>query len=142
MKKQVLKAKQSSIDYKFMAKSPDGYMELIDKRIGSGEISLASIANAVVQKPSEELTKSVLAGMEYPVILVPNSEKEHYMAIRGLSNIEPYNPSAQYLTIIGNQRVTIAQNNDYTHIDAFIVDTGFEAIIVKHTYSGSFVEED
>lgn len=142
MKKRVLKSKLSSLQYMFMELNPEDYMELIDKTVEVQEISLDKIANAVKQVSSPELVSSVLAGMEYPVMLVPNSEAEYNMAIRGLSNTNPYNPDAEYLTIIGNQRVTIAKDNGYTHIDAFIVSSGFEAIIVKHAYSGSFVQEN
>lgn len=103
------------------------------KSVQSTKILLSDIANSVKQNPSDELKKSILTGMLFPVIVVSNTLEEYNKAVVGLSNALPYDESKKYLALIGNQRLTIAREY-YDSIDAFIVDNGIECIFVKLAY--------
>jgi hypothetical protein len=59
------------------------------------------------------------------------------MAVRGLSNKREFMPTLPFLAIIGNQRIKIARDNGFSHIDAFIVATGKESLILKKSYDAS-----
>lgn len=130
----VLEAEVKEIEYAFFFIRDDGIPEIHNKKLTAKPIPLALIADAVIQHPSTELEISVLEEMKYPVILTYNTKDEYRDAAKGLSNASGYSDSKPFLTIIGNQRTEIARRNDFTHIDAFIVDTGREAVIVKKVY--------
>ncbi len=106
------------------------------KELKAVAIPLSDIADSVLQHPSEELEKSILTGMKFPVIVCKNTIQEHEKAVQGLSNKLPYDPSKPYLAIIGNQRITIARKY-FDSIDAFIVDNGIESIYVKFNYENN-----
>lgn len=131
-----LYAEVKEIEYTFFFLREDGIPELHNKKLEAKAIPLDMIALAVVQKPSKELQISILEEMKYPVILTYNTPEEHKEAVKGLINARVYEPDKPFLCVIGNQRVTIADDNDFSHVDAFIVDTGKEALIVKKAYDG------
>lgn len=106
------------------------------KEVKAVAVPLSDIADAVLQNPSEELEKSVLTGMKFPVILCENTTQEYEKAVQGLSNKLPYDPSKPYLAIIGNQRITIARKY-FDSIDAFIIDNGIESIYLKFNYENN-----
>jgi hypothetical protein len=106
------------------------------KEVKAVAVPLSDIADAVLQNPSEELEKSVLTGMKFPVILCENTTQEYENAVEGLSNKLPYDPSKRYLAIIGNQRITIARKY-FDSIDAFILDNGIESIYLKFNYENN-----
>jgi hypothetical protein len=106
------------------------------KEVKAVAVPLSDIADAVLQHPSEELEKSVLTGMKFPVILCENTTQEYETAVQGLSNKLPYDPSKRYLAIIGNQRITIARKY-FDSLDAFIIDNGIESIYVKFNYENN-----
>jgi len=133
-KQLLLDAVVKEIDYIFFRLREDGLPEIFSKNVVATPVPLKSIANAVSQEPSEDLQISVLTEMQFPVLLVKNTPEEHKAAIAGLRNKLPYDPSMEWLTVIGNQRTEIARKHDFTHIDAFIVDTGVEAVILKKQY--------
>lgn len=135
-KEYTLEADTKEIEYTFFFMREDGIPEIHNKKLTAKPIPLALISLAVTQDPSLELEVSILNEMKYPVILTYNSPEEHRGAIRGLVNAKPYDGNKPFLCIIGNQRVTIAERNDFSHIDAFIVDTGRESLIVKKAYDG------
>lgn len=111
-----------------------GLSEIYIKSVSAVALDLEDIALAVYQEPSAELELSVLQEMKYPIIVCPNTPEEHRLAIKGLTNALPYDKTKKYLTIIGNQRQTVAIKNGFESIDAFIVDTGIEAVVVKKVY--------
>jgi hypothetical protein len=123
-----LRAALQELTYYFLE---DGDIKV--KEAKAAAISLSDIADAVIQNPSEELEKSILTGMQFPVIVCNNTEEEYEKAVVGLSNKKPYDPSKKYLVLIGNQRITIARKY-FESIDAFIVDRGIESLYVKHNY--------
>jgi len=132
----VLEAEIKETEYTFFFLREDGIPEIHNKKLTAKPIPRGLIALAVVQDPSPELEISVLNEMKYPVILTYNTAQEYKEATRGLSNLRPFDATKPFLCIIGNQRVTIAERNDFSHIDAFIVDTGKESLIVKKAYDG------
>lgn len=132
----VLEAEIKEIEYVFFFMRDDGIPEIHNKKLDAKPIPRRLIALAVSQDPSPELEISVLEEMKYPVIITYNTLEEHRAACRGLTNARPFDKDKPFLCIIGNQRVTIAERNDFSHIDAFIVDTGKEALIVKKAYDG------
>lgn len=135
-KEYVLEAEVKEIEYTFFFMRDDGIPELHNKKLTAKPIPVDLIALAVMQHPSPELEISILEEMKYPVILTYNSLEEHKNAVRGLSNARPFEADKPFLCVIGNQRVTIANRNDFSHIDAFIVETGKESLIVKKAYDG------
>jgi hypothetical protein len=132
----VLEAEVKEIEYTFFFFREDGIPEIHNKKLTAKPIPRGLIALAVTQDPSPELEISVLNEMKYPVILTYNTAQEYKEATRGLSNLRPFDATKPFLCIIGNQRITIAERNDFSHIDAFIVDTGKESLIVKKAYDG------
>jgi len=132
----VLEAEIKEIEYAFFFMREDDIPEIHNKKLHSKSIPVDLIALAVTQTPSPELEISVLEEMKYPVIITYNNPEEHRAAIKGLTNSKPFDSSKPFLCIIGNQRVTIAHRNDFSHIDAFIVDSGRESLIVKKAYDG------
>ena len=132
----VLEAEIKEIEYTFFFLREDNIPEIHNKKLTAKPIPRGLIALAVTQDPSPELEISVLNEMKYPVILTYNTQEEYKNAVKGLSNLKPYDGTKPFLCIIGNQRVTIAERNDFSHIDAFIVDTGKESLIVKKAYDG------
>ena len=131
-----LEAETKEIEYTFFFLREDGIPEIHNKKLTAKPIPRDLIALSATLDPSAELEISVLNEMKYPVILTYNTPEEHREAIKGLSNYRPYDATKPFLCIIGNQRVTIAERNDFSHIDAFIVDTGKESLIVKKAYDG------
>lgn len=131
-----LEAEIKEIEYTFFFMREDGIPEIHNKKLTAKPIPVELISLAVTQDPSEALEISVLEEMKYPIILTYNSPDEHRGAIKSLLNAKPFEPEKPFLCIIGNQRVTIALRNDFSHIDAFIVDTGKESLIVKKAYDG------
>lgn len=129
-----LEAEVKEIEYTYFFMRDDGIPEVHNKKLIAKLIPIDLIADAVTQMPSEALEISVLEEMKFPIILTYNTAEEHRAAVRGLSNAKVYQPEKPFLNIIGNQRTEIARRNDFSHIHAFIVDTGREALIVKKTY--------
>jgi hypothetical protein len=122
-----LSAEVSSLQYTYFAD------DFIMEEVTAVQLDLKDIADACLQNPSEQLEKSILTGMRFPVIVVPNTKEEYDKAVVGLSNKMPYDATKKYLCIIGNQRVTIARKY-FDSIDAFITDSGIKSIIIKFTY--------
>jgi hypothetical protein len=114
----------------------------VQTEVTSSPILLSDIAKSVYQVPTLALEKSVIEGMRVPIIVVENSYTEWRKATDGLSNALSYNPNKKFLCIIGNQRMVIAENNDYDSIEAFKVSTGIEAIYVKKAYDNMEEYED
>jgi hypothetical protein len=135
-KEYVLEAEVKEIEYTYFFINSDNIPEIHNKKLTAKPIPLELISLAVTQDPSPELEISILNEMKYPVILTYNSPEEHRGAIKSLVNARPFEAAKPFLCIIGNQRVTIAHRNDFSHIDAFIVDTGKESLIVKKAYDG------
>lgn len=133
-----LKAKLTKLTYSYIDIRDDGIPEIKVKEIEAQEIPLEKIANAVHQNPPSDLEQSILLdGMQFPIIITKNTREEYDLAVKGLSNKNPYDPSKPYLNIIGNQRLTIAENVGFKTIDVFFVETGPEAVLVKRAYDTS-----
>jgi len=133
-----LKSELQDLEYTYFEEPSDVIPMLVWKYVKAREVSLADISPAVHQLLNQELAKNVLTKMRYPVIVVHNTIEEYKRAVEGLSNKLPFNPSRKYLLLFGNQRYVIAQSQDYTHIDTFVVDIGIEAPIVKYTYEREY----
>ncbi len=129
-----IEALVKEINYAFYQLREDGMHEIVVKSIKAVTLPVKDIAKAVTQEPSKELEISVLQEMKYPIIVCFNTANEHAKAIKGLLNARPFEPGKPYLNIIGNQRQTIAEMNGFDAIDAFIVETGIEALVVKKVY--------
>lgn len=129
-----LDALVKELSYAYYRHHKDKLAEIYVKDIKAVALDLEDVALAVYQEPSAELELSVLQEMKYPIIVCPNTPEEYKMAIKGLTNLVPYDKTKKYLTIIGNQRQTIAIKNGFESIDAFIVETGLEALVVKKVY--------
>jgi len=129
-----LDALVKELSYAYYRHHEDKLAEIYVKDIKAVTLDLEDVALAVYQEPSAELELSVLQEMKYPIIVCPNTLEEYKLATKGLTNLVPYDKTKKYLTIIGNQRQTIAIKNGFESIDAFIVETGLEAVVVKKVY--------
>lgn len=118
----------------FKLENENGLPEIVSKKLKAVEIPIEHIARAVNQDPSEELQTSVLNEMKFPIIVTYNTKGEYSAATKGLSNSRSYEEHKPFINIIGNQRQVIAEDYGFTHIHAFVVDTGKEALIIKKAY--------
>lgn len=130
----LLDAVVTQIKYTYFDIREDGMPEIVSKELHAIAIPIDHIARAVDQEPSEDLQTSVLNEMKFPIIVTYNRKEEHAKAIKGLSNCRAYEDEKPFLNIIGNQRQVIGELFGFSHIHAFVVDTGKEALIVKKAY--------
>jgi|688.fasta_scaffold407426_2 hypothetical protein len=129
----ILTAECKQVEYTYFTEGD--IPEIVNKRLLSQAVALEDCALAVYHPELEEgLEIDVLTSMRFPIIITENDRVEYYKNTKGLSNSLPYDPSKKWLVVVGNQRYIVARDNGFTHIDAFVVGTGAESIIVKKAY--------
>ena len=129
----ILTAECKQVEYTYFTEGD--IPEIVNKRLISQPVALEDCALAVHHPNLEEgLEIDVLNSMRFPIIITANDRLEHYKNTKGLINKLPYDETKKWLVIVGNQRYIIANENGFTHIDAFVVDTGAESVIVKKAY--------
>ena len=136
-------SKVSQVNLPFFTK---GDITTIDSSVSLFEVDrIAESVNpyAIRKQPGfEELEKSVLRSMKYPIILIGNNSVNYDRAKSGMRNpwdMQGFYPNRSYLCIFGNQRLEIARKNGYTHISAVCTWDINKAIVMGNHFENSSV---